>query len=95
MRVLKSNPHNAIQNEIQLLTQLNAQGAAVPVTILMARGGDFLVVADAGKTVNQWLASEGMTSELLQPILNDASIALAGLHSIRLSQGRPALRDIS
>lgn len=93
MRVLKANPHNAIQKEIQLLAQLNAQGAAVPM--LMASGDDYLVVADAGKTVNQWLASEGMTSELLQPILNDASIALAGLHSMQLSHGRPALRDIS
>lgn len=93
MRVLKANPYAAIRKEIQILTQLNAQGAAVP--LLVASGDDFLVVEDAGKTVKQWLSTEGMTPQLLQPILNDASIALARLHGMQLAHGRPALRDIS
>ncbi|MBB1270599.1 phosphotransferase [Shewanella sp. SR44-3] len=93
MRVLKANPHASIQKEIQLLAQLNAQGAAVP--LLMDSGDDYLVVADAGKTLKQWLGSRETTHEQLQVILNDASQALAKLHSMSLAHGRPALRDIS
>ncbi|ABE55477.1 conserved hypothetical protein [Shewanella denitrificans OS217] len=93
MRLVKDNPYVSIQKEIHLLTQLNAQGAAVPM--LMDSGADYLVLEDAGKTLKQWLTSHETTQDQLQIILNDASRALAKLHTMSLAHGRPALRDIS
>ncbi|QSX42121.1 BUD32 family EKC/KEOPS complex subunit [Shewanella cyperi] len=90
MRFMKSDPKEALQREIAALKLLGDKQAPVPR--LVDAGNDYLVLEDAGITLNRWLTVEGQPS--LQSILNDAAGALAGLHKLQLAHGRPALRDI-
>jgi len=91
MRFLKSDPKQALRREISALRLLGDKQAPVPK--LVDATDDYLVVEDAGTTVNRWLS--GTEQPSLQTILNDAASALAGLHKLQLAHGRPALRDIS
>ncbi|WP_372871635.1 serine/threonine protein phosphatase [Shewanella sp.] len=93
MKLLKDDPRRALQTEIQVLTGLAGKGAPVPRVMLS--GDDFFVVEDAGKTVSSWLhASKSDSSVPFMDVLNDSAKALADLHALGLSHGRPALRDI-
>lgn len=93
MRFLKSDPKRSIQVEIDTLKKLALEGAQVPK--LMCFGDNFLVVADVGKTLNEWMANVDIESDTRQQILIDSGVALAKLHTLGLAHGRPALRDIS
>ncbi|WP_350431109.1 serine/threonine protein phosphatase [Shewanella sp. H8] len=91
MRLLKQNSAEALNKEIGVLNTLSHLGAPVPAVVDFGDG--YMVVEDVGETINHVLEH---TNEILwQPILNDASAALAKLHSMQLAHGRPALRDIS
>lgn len=93
MRFLKANPKTAIQTEIETLTQLAKQGAQVPE--LVCFDDNFLVVADVGKTLSEWIVNPEVDQAKRLRILTDSGEALAKLHSLGLAHGRPALRDIS
>ncbi|AZG73681.1 serine/threonine protein phosphatase [Shewanella livingstonensis] len=91
MRLLKQNSVAALNKEIGVLNVLSHLGAPVPAVVDFGVG--YMVVEDVGDTINHVLDHTNETS--WQPILNDASIALAKLHSMQFAHGRPALRDIS
>jgi tRNA A-37 threonylcarbamoyl transferase component Bud32 len=91
MRLLKQNSTAALHKEIGVLNTLSHLGAPVPAVVDFGDG--YMVVEDAGSTINHLLERTSQT--LWQPILNDVSVALAKLHSMQLAHGRPALRDIS
>ncbi|NRD73549.1 serine/threonine protein phosphatase [Shewanella sp. VB17] len=93
MRFLKPNSKKSIQIEIDTLKKLALKGAPVPT--LMYCGDHFLVIADVGKTLNEWMANANIESNTQQQILVDSGVALAKLHTLGLAHGRPALRDIS
>jgi tRNA A-37 threonylcarbamoyl transferase component Bud32 len=91
MRLLKQNASEALNKEINVLTQLARQGAPVPAIADVGEG--YMVIEDAGKTIKDLLVNpQDMNWHF---ILNDAAVALAQLHSMQLAHGRPALRDIS
>lgn len=91
MRLLKPNSTAALNKEIDVLNTLGHLGAPVPAVVEVGDG--YMVVEDAGDTINHLLHHTNQA--LWQPILNDASTALAKLHNMQLAHGRPALRDIS
>ncbi|MGX9462124.1 serine/threonine protein phosphatase [Shewanella sp. A14] len=91
MRLLKQNSAAALNKEIGVLTALSRRGAPVPAVVDFGDG--YMVVEDAGDTINHLL--DHINKASWQPILNDASTALAKLHCMQLAHGRPALRDIS
>ncbi|TVL52386.1 serine/threonine protein phosphatase [Shewanella algae] len=93
MRMLKPNPQLALEKEKQTLEHLASRSAPVPRIVQSDKG--YFVVEDAGVTVKDWLALKSQDQQGMQQILNDSAAALAGLHSMGLAHGRPALRDIS
>ncbi|WP_285164950.1 phosphotransferase [Shewanella goraebulensis] len=93
MRFLKTDSAKALTKETQVLKQLDNEGAPVPKVV--ANGDGYLVVEDAGRTIRDWLDRDDVGAAKQQNILDDASQALANLHSMQLAHGRPALRDIS
>jgi len=93
MRIIKPCPTKALKLEIETLIDLADQGAPVPA--LICSSSHYLVLTDVGKTLKDWLLDPHISQETKQTILNDSADALAQLHSMGLSHGRPALRDIS
>ncbi|WP_394131077.1 serine/threonine protein phosphatase [Shewanella maritima] len=91
MRLLKQNSSAALVKETNVLLKLNELGAPVPKVAQV--GDNYLVIEDAGCTINQ--LQHQVEPEHFQQIINDASMALAKLHDMDLAHGRPALRDIS
>lgn len=91
MRLLKQNSTYALHKEIDVLTELAKHGAPVPAMVEVGDG--YMVIEDAGATIKELLAHD--KAALWPNILNDVAIALARLHAMHFSHGRPALRDIS
>ncbi|MGV6988730.1 phosphotransferase [Testudinibacter sp. P80/BLE/0925] len=92
MRLLKTNPQQALRHEVQALQYLNKVGA--PCAKLVEFGDDYLVLQDVGMTANQWLHNTAFDQTQKQRVLNDCAVALAELHRLDLVHGRPATRDM-
>ncbi|MGB0894236.1 MAG: serine/threonine protein phosphatase [Parashewanella sp.] len=92
MRLLKGDANKAFEREIKVLKRMNSKHAPVPKII--CQDADFFVLEDSGKTVKDWVCQPNTSQISLQKIINDSSQALAKLHSMNLTHGRPALRDI-
>ncbi len=82
----------AFRNEIEILRFLNRKNA--PVTKILASNDDYLVLEDAGITVQVWLSDPKQTTTEKQAMMYQVGFALADLHQQNLAHGRPALRDI-
>lgn len=91
--LLKPKPQQAFQEEVAILKHLNAIHAPVPK--LCAAGEDFMVLADAGHTLNYWLHDENLPHAEKMQLLRHACDALIGLHQKKLIHGRPAIRDMA
>lgn len=96
LRLLKSNPQQAFQREIANLQMLETQiRGEISVPKLVYANPNFLVLEDAGRTINLWLEDPQLSHQQKMAILADSAIALAQLHKQGLTHGRPALRDIA
>ncbi|MDG6896302.1 protein kinase family protein [Volucribacter amazonae] len=96
LRLLKAKPQQAFQREIVNLQLLEKATQDVKVTPkLVYFNSHFLVLEDAGRTLNQWLEDPQVSPQQKMQILAEGAVALANLHQQGLTHGRPALRDIA
>jgi uncharacterized protein HI_1326 len=91
--LLKPHPKQAFLEEREILQQLNALDAPVPK--LCDFGDDYMVLEDAGVTLNNWLNNDKLTWPQKEVILQTAIRALIALHQQGIIHGRPAVRDIA
>ena len=87
-RLQKGDPVAAFRREIFLLDAFFARGASVPE--IVARDDQRIILPDQGIPVHQ-LHYDGAASDT---VLAKVGAALAGLHVMNLTHGRPSLRDI-
>lgn len=91
-RLQKGDPARAFEAELSALMRLDGLGVAVPR--VLARGPQFLLVADAGPTVETLLSDPATPAATAAQAVEAAARALAGLHRRGGAHGRPYLRDI-
>ncbi|MGY6703199.1 hypothetical protein [Roseinatronobacter sp.] len=89
-RLQKGNGAVAFRREVARLKAFAAKG--VPVPPILAETPDMIVLADVGKPLTR-LARRASADEF-QHVLSLAAVALAQLHAMGVSHGRPRLRDI-
>ncbi len=97
MRLLKGDAHRALRREICELCKLERRHARVPKMAFKQKSNkhqQFFVIEDSGLTLKDWLSKSDISQLRLTKILNDSADALAELHEMKLTHGRPALRDI-
>ena len=100
MRILKGNANKSLNREVCALCKMSNCDAPVPKVLFsqkfdpITRRQGFVVLEDSGLTIKQWLMELNIGDEKRKQILIDSSKALAGLHKMNLTHGRPALRDI-
>ena len=82
-----------LKEECEILQHLNNIGAPVPK--LCGFGDDYLVLEDAGPTLNIWLNDETLSWAEKSHILHSAIEILINLHQQGIIHGRPAIRDIA
>lgn len=92
MRLQKAIGANGFEAERDALRALSARGAPVPP--IAAEGPDFFVLPDCGVTLDRVLAAPDRPPEQRAAILRDAGRALARLHGMGISHGRPSLKDM-
>ncbi len=92
---LKPNPKAHFLQEVDLLKKFNRLHAPVPKLMLATK--NYLVLEDAGFTVQHWVGSSELETpdEVKMIILHDATSALCKFHQLDLIHGRPAIRDIA
>ena len=91
--LLKPHPKRHFKKECETLKHLNNIGAPVPK--LCDLGNDYLVLEDAGLTLNYWLNESELEWEQNEKILQSAILALIQLHQEGIIHGRPVIRDIA
>ena len=91
--LLKPYPKQHFKEECEILQHLNNIGAPVPK--LCGFGDDYLVLEDAGPTLNIWLNDETLSWAEKSHILHSAIEILINLHQQGIFHGRPAIRDIA
>ena len=91
--LLKPYPKQHFKEECEILQHLNNIGAPVPK--LCGFGDDYLVLEDAGPTLNIWLNDETLSWAEKSHILHSAIEILINLHQKGIIHGRPAIRDIA
>ena len=91
--LLKPHPKQHFKEECEILRHLNNIGAPVPK--LCGFGDDYLVLEDAGLTLNIWLNDETLSWAEKSHILHSAIETLINLHQQGIIHGRPAIRDIA
>jgi len=89
VQLLKGSPARLMAREARLLRAMAARGAPVP--LLLASGVDHLVLADCGQALSQVLATRPGDASA---ILSATGAALARMHALGCTQGRPYIRDI-
>lgn len=89
-RLQKGNGAVAFRREVARLKAFAAKG--VPVPPILTETPDMIVLADVGKPLTR-LARRAPADEF-QHVLSLAAVALAQLHAMGVSHGRPRLRDI-
>ncbi len=87
-RLQKGEPKRAFAREVALIRAFAAKGAAVPA--ILAEEAGCVILADHGPNLADLLGGGRADAELLQA----AGAALAQLHALGLTHGRPSLRDI-
>lgn len=91
-RLQKGSPRRAFEAECDALARL--AGAGAPVPQVLAQGPEFLLVADAGRTLDALLRDPATPPETGGQAVTAVARALAGLHGQGLAHGRPYLRDL-
>lgn len=91
-RFYRPNGRKALKNEARALRRAFAAAEVGLCPRLVAEGEGFLVIEDMGSGLHVCL--EGLQGEARLPFLELAAKALARLHGLGLSHGRPALRDM-
>lgn len=91
--LLKPYPKQHFKEECEILQHLNNIGAPVPK--LCGFGDDYLVLEDAGPTLNIWLNDETLSWAEKSHILHSAIEILINLHQKGIIHGRPAIRNIA
>lgn len=93
MRLQKGSSEKAFNCERRALCELADLGAPVPRII--AEGDDFFVLEDCGVSLMSILRNQNhMNIAAQKQAFFDTGKALAKLHNMRLTHGRPSLRDI-
>jgi len=91
-RLQKGDPVRAFHAERAGIRHLARLGAPVPQ--LVASGADFLLIADAGPTLEAVLGDPATPRDTARTAAVAAGRALGRLHAGGLAHGRPYLRDI-
>ena len=91
MRLQKGNPAKALAKEATALRALGGRG--LPVPELVAEGPGFVVVADAGPSLNLLLRDDDIPADEKRRAMAAAGAALAQLHRAGIVHGRPCIRD--
>jgi tRNA A-37 threonylcarbamoyl transferase component Bud32 len=91
-RLQKGPPLAAFEADLAAMKALAARG--VPVPQIVADGPGIFVTRDAGPTLRHILRTQCGTLEDRIAAFSAAGAALAGLHGMGISHGRPVLRDI-
>jgi tRNA A-37 threonylcarbamoyl transferase component Bud32 len=91
-RLQKGDPMRAFRAERAGLEELARLGAPVPR--LVTAGPDFLLIEDAGTTLEALLADPATPPEHARAAVLAAARALGRLHAVGLAHGRPYLRDL-
>ena len=87
-RVQKGDPARAFARELSLIRAFAARGAPVPD--ILAEDTHLVILADHGPNLAELLRS----GRADKAVLREAGTALARLHSLGLTHGRPSLRDL-
>lgn len=91
VQLSKGPPRWVLARETRLLRAMGARGAPVPE--VLAAGDDYLVLADCGRALSTLLAEEpDAASE--NRLMAATGAALARMHALGCTHGRPYLRDI-
>jgi tRNA A-37 threonylcarbamoyl transferase component Bud32 len=90
-RMQKGDPARAFAAECTALRLLAQAGQPVPVVLAMA--ADHIVLADGGPNLERLLAQRALERAEAQAALVAVGAALAGLHRLGMTHGRPVLRD--
>jgi hypothetical protein len=77
-----------------LAAQHNLAARGVPVPEIVAEGASLFVTRDSGPTLERMLRDQTGTLDQRIAAFSDAGTALARLHGLGISHGRPVLRDI-
>jgi tRNA A-37 threonylcarbamoyl transferase component Bud32 len=91
VQISKGLPRRLLAREGRLLRAMAARGAPVPA--VLAQGPDYLVLADCGRVLMDLVAERqdaGSRADLMQSV----GEALARLHLLGCTHGRPYVRDI-
>ncbi|MCS4534379.1 hypothetical protein [Neisseria montereyensis] len=92
-RLLKPHPKQSFLKEIERLQRLTSKNAPVPKLILF--DDDFLILEDAGTTVNELISENADNPEFKKSLLLASVQALNNLHQADFIHGRPAIRDMT
>lgn len=91
-RILKPAPKHGFSREIKAYEALSAKGAPVPEILI--RNAQYVVFTDAGRTLSFYWRDEKVHPKERASVSKQAGEALARLHSLGVSHGRPVVRDI-
>ncbi|MFN3890367.1 MAG: phosphotransferase [Beijerinckiaceae bacterium] len=91
-RLQKGDARRALRAEEKALDRLSALG--LPVTPIVARGPGYLILPDAGPTLDKLLRDPAANPEDRIRGFAAAGEGLARLHEAGYAHGRPAIRDI-
>jgi len=87
----KGFPRRLLAREVRLLRAMGARGAPVPA--VLAAGDDYLVLEDCGRVLSDLLA-EAPEAAAAEALMAATGAALARLHALGCTHGRPYIRDI-
>jgi tRNA A-37 threonylcarbamoyl transferase component Bud32 len=91
VQISKGLPRRALEREGWLLRGMSARGAPVPP--VLAQGPDHLVLADCGRVLTD-LVEEGHDAVSQADLMQSVGEALARMHLLGCTHGRPYVRDI-
>ncbi len=91
-RLQKGNPSTAFASERSALHRLAERDAPVPP--ILAEGANFFAIPDSGRPLSTLLTDGPPALPDQMAAFAAAGRALAGLHGMGLSHGRPSLKDI-
>lgn len=91
-RILKPAPKHIFRREMRIYEELKSKGVPVPEMVL--KGAEFVVFEDGGPTLENFWRDADLDTEKRAFISRQTAQALAHLHALGISHGRPVARDI-